>query len=366
MIRSMTPSMTKVAPLWRKAAATAAMVIGMAGSGPARAFAPAQPVSPPAPAKQADATAPAQPAAVPQPGYPPSATPSSSPVPANPSYPPQYPPPPPGYPQGDARSSSATQQPYPPAGYPQQYPPPGYPPQYPPPGYPQQYPEQGYPQQYPPSSYPQLPYGQPGYPPPGYAPPPGYPVPPPPPPPSTRPHGHGALLLMPYLGVQANEGATGSDQNVGFRMGGLIGYRANGQFSLNAELTIDVLNLKNGPPGVDLSGGAVDLAFSPLLHFDAGSLELAIGPKLGIGATIVTANQAGIRDQSTTSGFVYGVNAGAFLPLGNGASLGLLLSFQVRTVSEYCQKPDGGSDMCVGVSNANSDKILGVTGAALF
>lgn len=322
---------------------TTLVVAGIAGRGAsARAFAPAQPVNPPASGQQ--------------PGYPPA---SAQAAPAQPSVegssevPPQYPPQP-EYPQGGPPQ---------PGGYPQQ--------PYGQPGYPQQYPpQQGYPQQpYPSAGYPQQPYGQPGYPPgaypPGY-PPPGY-YPPPPPPPATRPHGHGALLLLPYLGFQANEGSTGRDQDVGFRMGSMIGYRTDGgQFSFNAELTLDILNLKNAPVGIDLTGVGIDLAFSPLFHFDAGALELALGPKIGIGGHLIDAKDSTGTVQTSTNGFSYGVNAGAFLPLGNGASIGALVNFQVRTVSQACTKIYNGSDDCVDVSGVNSDKVLGITGAAIF
>lgn len=344
----MTRAMTKWAPSWRKAAMTATVVVGIAGGGRAQAFAPAQPVAPPA-QQPGYPPAPAQPA--------PSAAPAQSP---GPDAPPQYPPQPaPAYPQGNAPQPNG-----PPVGYPQQ--------PYPPAGYPQQYPpqQQGYPAQYPPPpGYPQQQYEQPGYPP-GYYPPPGYPAAQPPaPPPSTRPHGHGGLLLLPYLGIQANEGATGQDQGVGGRLGGLIGYRTlGGQASFNAELTIDVLNLKNAPTGVDVTGAGVDLAFSPLFHFDAGPLELAVGPKLGIGVTAVQAKDDTGTLENSTTGFTYGANLGAFVPLGNGASLGGLISFQVRTVSQVCSKNYSGTETCVDASNANvnSDKILGITGAALF
>lgn len=375
----MTRAMTKLAPGRRRAAMMAVAVAGLAGSSGAWAFAPAQPVAPSTAAQQPGyppVAAPATPAAVPQPGYPPAPAGSGAASPPASGWagsPPQYPPQPqPAYPQGTAPSgppSGYPQQGYPPPGYPQQYPPQyppqqGYPQDYPPP---QGYPPPGYPQQYPPAGYPQQPPGQPGYPPPGYAyPPAGYPMPSPPPPPSTRPHGHGALLLLPYFGVQANEGSTGQDQNAGLRLGGMIGYRANGQFSFNAELTMDVLNPKNAPKGVDLSGVGVDLAFSPLFHFDAGALELVIGPKLGVGVTLVDAVDDVGKIETSATGFVYGANLGAFLPLSNGASLGALVNFEVRNVSQTCTKIYDGAEACVDRSDANSDKILGVTAAALF
>jgi len=336
-------AMTKWAPSWRRAATTTLVVAGIASGGAsAHAFAPAQPVNPPA--------------SVQQPGYPPAPVPAQPPAPGSSEVPPQYPP------QPEPPQGAATQPAGPPAGYSQQ--------PYGQPGYPQQYPpQQGYPQQpYPPAGYPQPPYGQPGYPPGAY--PPGYPPPPgyyPPPPPPTRPHGHGALLLLPYLGFQSNVGTTGRDQNVGFRMGSMIGYRTEGgQFSFNAELTLDVLNLQNAPVGVELTGVGLDLAFSPLFHFDAAALEVAVGPKIGIGGDFIEAKDATGTIQTSTGGFSYGANVGAFLPLGNGASIGALVNFQVRTVSQACTKIYSGSDACVDVSGAPSDKVLGITGAAIF
>jgi len=358
-------AMTKVA----QGLAIAALMGGAAGVGHAQS----QPGYPPAPV-QSGAPPSTQPAAPPAPAPPAAypAPPPQIPSPATPApsqnYPPQYPPPPPpdyppqagppyaappGYPQQPYAAPGYPQQPYPAQGYPQQ-------PYAGPPGYPQQ----PYP---PPSAYPQQPYGQPDYAPPGY-PPPGY-FPPgyaPPPPPPTRPHGHGALLLLPYAGLHAHEGTTGQDRDAGFRIGSLLGYRMNGQFSLNAELTIDFLNIVNQPAGTSAEGAEIDLALSPLFHFDAGALEVVIGPKLGIwGGAVDTKDDFGTV-QDSASGLVVGGNLGAFLPLGNGASLGGLVSFVVRTVSNTCTKPDGGGQKCMDTPHADSEKVLGITAAALF
>jgi len=354
--------MTKVA----QGLAIAAWVGGAAGAVRAQSQQPGYPPVPvQAPARTGSPPAPAPPAIAPAP--PPQATGPATPAPAPdyppppPSdYPPQYPPPPPpDYSQQGGSSPYAV-----PPGYPQQpyAVPPGYPQQ--PYGAPPGYPQQPYP---PPSAYSQQPFDQPGYPPPGYYPPgyypPGYSPPPPPP---TRPHGHGALLLLPYLGLHAHEGTTGQDQDVGFRIGSLLGYRMNGQFSLNAELAIDFLNIVNQPARTHASGAEVDLALSPLFHFDAGALELVLGPKLGIWGGVVDTKDDSGTFQSSDTGLVVGGNVGAFLPLGNGASMGGLVSFVVRTVSHTCAKPDGGSQTCMDTPHADSEKVLGVTAAALF
>jgi len=172
--------------------------------------------------------------------------------------------------------------------------------------------------------------------------------------------------LLPYAGLHAHEGATGRDQDAGFRLGSLLGYRVNGQFSLNAELTIDFLNIVNQPAGVRATGAEVDLALSPLFHFDAGALELVLGPKLGIWGGVVDTKDDYGTVQTSAAGLVVGGSAGAFLPLGNGASLGGLFSFVVRTVSNMCLKPDGGAQTCMDTPSADSEKVLGFTAAALF
>jgi hypothetical protein len=291
-----------------------------------------------------------------QPNYPPPGAPQQG-------YPQQDPSQQQGYPQQQA--PQAPPQGYPQQGYPQQQPE-GYPQQ----GYPQQqpegYPQQGYPQQgYPQQGYPQQGYPQQGYPQQGYA-QPGYPSGPPqyaPPPPTRR---HGAFLALPYIGLQAHEGVTGEDQSAGLRLGGLLGFRVNDQLSLNGELTIDVLNPSTPSDGSDVTAAEVDLAFSPLYHSDTGALELVIGPKLGIWAGEFDYSLYGETQKYSSSGLILGVNMGAFVPLGNGASLGALVNFEVKTIGQVCFTDIDGSKVCSSSDNGPSEKVLGITGAALF
>jgi hypothetical protein len=258
----------------------------------------------------------------------------------------------------------------PPAGYPppQGYAPPpaGTPPQGygqpPPQGYGQP-PPQGYGQ--PPANYGQQPpqgYGQPppqGYgqqPPPGYSQQPGYGQPPPPPPGVRRRSG---FLAMPYLGIHSYQGDSGDGFGVGLRLGTFLGGRLSEQFSLNGDISIDAEN-PDDALGLD-SAATVDLAFAPLFHLDTGSggLEIVLGPRLGFFVS-QQEDLAGIEYRQT--GLAFGFRAGAFVPISPGVSLGGLIGFDWKKMSEGCIE-----DECSDISDdVPSLKLLSITAAALF
>jgi hypothetical protein len=272
-------------------------------------------------------------------------------------------------------SSVALAQAAPPAQYdpnaqPQQYPPqqqpypqqPGYPPQqpgYPPPqqqpypqqqGYPQQ--QQPYPQQYPQQ---QQPYPQ-QYP--QQAP---YPAPPPPPPP-----GHHGLLLMGYAGFHSFQGTNGEGLGPGLRLGGLLGFYASPVFSLNGELSIDVLNFDSNTTlgGSNVTGVRVDFSLSPLYHIPAApNFEVVVGPKLGVFDEAIS-NNDGSTD-SSISGYSVGFNAGGFARVGN-VLLGGLFAFDLGVPTKACGDDGFGNQVCVSVSNYSNEKVISFNAAALF
>jgi hypothetical protein len=282
----------------------------------------------------------------------------------DPNAQPQYPPPPQQYPQ---------QQP----GYPQQQQP-GYAPQdyqQQQPGYPQQQ-QPGYPQQqpgYPPQQQPGYPQQQPGYPPPGgYAPPPGYGPPPgyaPAPPPAYAPApNHHGLLAIAYIGINGFAGETGQGIDPGVRLGGLLGFYASPMFSLNGELSIDFLNLdSNSPIYAGLTGVRASLSIAPLFHFPTGTgnMELVVGPKLGVWDEEFTDdNNSGVT--SSFSGYLLGLNAGAFAHVGR-TSLGGLFSFESATPTKACSNDGFSGDICSSITgNPTSEKVFAFNLAALF
>jgi hypothetical protein len=319
----------------------------------------AQPVpqSPPRPPAAQPAPAPAAP-----PGYPyrpPGTAPGSYPPPAAPAgyppaqpYPAQYPPP--AYPA-------------PPAGYPQQPAPAGYPPAAQPAGYPPGYPQQaGYPQQPPPGYAPApagYPPGAPGYPPGAQA---GYP--------GQAPGAYEQadevprrrkILILPYVGVHSMAGGPASDAfGIGFRTGILGGYQLNPSISLNGEFLIDLPHVKNSVADQSLVFGS--LTFSPMFHFPAGPMELAVGPKVGLSSFSAETKSGSSKTEDRVSEFDLGSNFGAFFPLGDKMSIGGLVTFDIVTPMESCHKINGGSETCTKDNLGSAQKIVGTMVAVLF
>jgi hypothetical protein len=283
--------------------------------------------------------------------------------------------PPPGYPQPEYPQQQYPQQQYPQEQYPQQqypqqqYPQQQYPQQqYPQEQYPQeQYPQQQYPQeQYPQEQYPQQQYPQQQYP---QQPQPGYPPPPYPP----RQPVRSPFLAMFYLGANVFTGNLGENVfaeqvqvDPGLRLGTILGLRVNQQFSLNGELTLDAVNLRNAP--LDVAAGVADLALSPLFHVVSGNLEAVIGPKLGLWGLKITNNNGitGASDQLTASGWLAGINAGAFASIAGTTSIGGLLSVEARRYTQVCDRPAGSVETCGTNGATSTDKVFGVNGAVMF
>jgi hypothetical protein len=243
-----------------------------------------------------------------------------------------------------------------------------------------QQPEQGYqqpPQAYPQQQYPQQGYAQPqAYPPAqGYAPanqpppPPGYYAPQPAyrqpaygqpsyaPAPSMPPYRMG-YLFMPYIGVHVPVGKASDGLSPGLHIGGLVGINLPPFLSLNCELSFDLLNPDGGYS--DLTYVMYDFTFSPLFHFSIPQLDFVVGPKFGYYGYYISDSQ-GSSSNDLESGYAYGFNAGAFVPLGSIA-LGGLFSFVGRHVSSTC----GSDGWCASVSHGPDYKFVSFSGALLF
>ena len=257
---------------------------------------------------------------------------------------PQYPPPQPDHQPVPAQPSTP--------GYPlqQTFPPPGCPqPQAP--GYPQQqaYPQQGYPQEAAP---------QPRCYPPGPAcppPPAAEPQHEPPAGPATR----RGLLFLPYVGFSSTVDQYSGDQggvyweqgySPGLRVGALLGVHIGPFLSLNGELGVDIMNPDAGETyngTADRAEASRDFTLSPLFHFGVPNVEFAVGPKIGWFTFAGSSRQSDAgRGPSYTleydgHGMGYGVNAGAFVPIGRMA-LGGIISFTGHSFSGFhCSNSDG-------------------------
>lgn len=295
-----------------------------------------------------------QPAYPQQPGY------------AQPAYPqePGYAQPPQAYPQPQ-QAYPQQSQPYPQQPQPAPQPPQAYPQPQPQP-YPQ-YPQA--PQAYPPEYQQPQPYPQP-YPPPA-TPPPGYYAPPPAytPPPVIRPR-HRGLLLLPYLGFNSAVGDGSDAYSAGFRLGSLLGFFAGPFVSLNAELSIDILN-PDTDSGASVSSTLANFSFSPLAHFGPPNVDFVIGPRFGFygRSYTTTVSYSGVTQEAKYSdtGFAYGFNIGAFVSLGS-VWLGGLLSLTTHKPSQYCETSSrtNNRELCSDVSDASSFELFTLNGALLF
>ncbi|HEY8925966.1 MAG TPA: hypothetical protein VIU64_16390, partial [Polyangia bacterium] len=216
-----------------------------------------------------------------------------------------------------------------------------------------------------------------GYPPPPppYGPPrPAYGAPPPPaywpPPPPARPYGPRSygyqaepyarpylhrpprrlFLATPYLGISSflGESPAAGRRAVGARAGAILGFRLHPAFSLNGELSVDMLNFRDVPSGQKMGGGAFALSASPLFHVLGPTVELVLGPRVGVWAEGISRKVNGVETTFSASGFLMGLNAGLFFPVRRCLSVGGLITLDRRLFGRTCTKTADGTDDCTG------------------
>jgi hypothetical protein len=220
-----------------------------------------------------------------------------------------------------------------------------------------------------------------GYPPPAYYPPPGYPPPAYPPPAYYPPPGASAGLygsppprrrarlfqLIPYLGAHSYQGQGGTILGLGPHVGGLVGFRIGDSFSLNAELTLDLLNANGLPAGDTYSEESWTIALSPLVTFPFGGIELALGPKLGLWASSYFQNsQTRGNGDGDYQGIDIGANGAGFVQVGRKLWVGGLASFDVRSYRVSCFTPITGAKVCAAEGFPSSDKVVALSALLLF
>jgi hypothetical protein len=173
------------------------------------------------------------------------------------------------------------------------------------------------------------------------------------------------FLAMPYIGLHIPVGSSGDAFDPGFRVGTFLGGHINPMFSLNGEITIDVMNPKNVSSGVDVTEVMVDLLFSPLVHFGNGQIEGFIGPKFGGFGMSASAKMAGLSMDGSARGLAYGFNLGLAVPVGNIA-IGGLISYTGRHATQVCQTSPGLAETCDDSPSGDDFKTFSFTAAVLF
>ena len=127
------------------------------------------------------------------------------------------------------------------------------------------------------------------------------------------------------------------------------------------------MNPKNVPQGYDEAELMLDLALSPFFHISSGNIEFVIGPKLGFTADAYQVKFNGAdENKGNASGYVYGINAGAFAALSPSVSLGGIVSFVGRSVTKYCSTNPGFAEVCSTTNLPDALKVLSVSAGVMF
>jgi len=166
---------------------------------------------------------------------------------------------------------------------------------------------------------------------------------------------------IPFLGMNSIVGDVGKGYGVGFRFGSLFGGRFAKNWSMNGEIVLDVLN-PNSTPIFDTSGWNGDFALAPLYHYPLAQVELIAGPSVGTFFQLGREKNSQMSATTWEYGWTIGANVGAFVPLHNRKSLGVLVNFILHEPLKSCV--DFGMEICT--TNNPSVKMFGFSLAALL
>jgi hypothetical protein len=170
---------------------------------------------------------------------------------------------------------------------------------------------------------------------------------------------------MPYVGMHSFQEQDATNFGPGLRFGSFVGGRVNDICSLNAQLSVDIVNANNVAAGTDFSEYFVDFAFSPLFQIPAGSVEFVIGPKAGLFVGRGEQRDATSDVSLSMTGLLFGVNAGLFFPVSETTSLGVLASWELKEIENACARSSGQFETCSSVSSPTM-QVVGLTAGALF
>ena len=143
-----------------------------------------------------------------------------------------------------------------------------------------------------------------------------------------------AWVLIPYFGLNLPVAAAANSYSAGFRLGGLAGWHVTPRFSINGEFTLDLMDGDTDASILRPHEHYLDFVLSPLLHFRSG--KVILGPKLGwftnsrsTSGSVVYRNVGPTVEARNGQGFLFGVNAGIFIPF-HKLALGILASANFR------------------------------------
>jgi hypothetical protein len=179
------------------------------------------------------------------------------------------------------------------------------------------------------------------------------------------------LLVMPYVGFATPVGSVSERYYTGLRLGILAGWHISRSLSLSVEITRDFVNraYDRVTEGY-VENIAWDFSFSPLFHLPLGfgTLELAVGPKLGFFKAsdeyLVSFGEA-FSGSDSYNGLMFGTNIGVIVGIGFIA-IGALFSYTSRYYSSWCH--DVADNSCLTMSSQSSGmfQTLSLNGVILF
>ncbi len=173
--------------------------------------------------------------------------------------------------------------------------------------------------------------------------------------------------LIPYIGIHSYWGQAAANVGTGLHIGGMIGSRLGDLFSINGELTLDVLDVSGLPQVEKFSELDFSATVSPLVSVAAGKIDLAFGPKLGVwGATYDQTSIARGSGSGTFSGVDFGANFAGFTQVRSRLWVGGLASFDLRTFRKSCFTPTDGQSGCSTRDLPAADKVAALSLLLMF
>jgi len=175
------------------------------------------------------------------------------------------------------------------------------------------------------------------------------------------------LLFVPSFGLNLPVGILDESYSAGFHVGALAGWHLTDRLSLNGEIALDLMDADNDGSMLKPREYYLDALFSPLVHLRSG--DVVVGPKIGwfinrrtesassttsMECLYLTGTRSGCGNQDAPTvvphsgqGFLVGVNAAGFVPVGK-LRLGLWAS---GTFGRFVTASCGGSSCASELGN---------------
>jgi hypothetical protein len=177
------------------------------------------------------------------------------------------------------------------------------------------------------------------------------------------------LLVLPYVGINLPVGKGSDNHSIGRRLGLLLGWNANPKVSLNAELSLDVLDGNGYTLTTKPDEKYLGVAASPLFRIDRRRVVAVFGPTVGYFQYTLWLHESYAGNPSsskqTARGVSVGLNVGVFVPLGPVA-VGGMFAADLHQATRNCKSSSVvGGEYCDRDTHRDTG-TLGLSGAVMF